>query len=267
MDTQLAGKRKRDEQKRFQAKQQLCIGEAIYFGSKSKSPFHLLSNFAAVLPSDGSWIDIGDGNEYPSTEHAFQAQKFIPSDRKRFAVGGDLSTFDAYKIVVLSKTGKSHTIFKTLNPKLHEDKGNVGVIAKMVTHKDRYPLLGLTLMNPPFEPNDQIWMKLLQSKFSIPRFRNVLLPLQPFPIKGVKDAYLSTAYDGNQYLVEFSKSAMRFSVFYGGLIDKATGELHGQNRMGLLLMELRDHLKSDTPLNLQNYNYNMDSDQNEDNDD
>ena len=58
----------------------------INFWSNGKSPFHNLSNFASI--PDGIKYD---GIIYTSTEHAFQAQKYIQIHRQRFSITGDLA--------------------------------------------------------------------------------------------------------------------------------------------------------------------------------
>ena len=66
----------------------------INFWSNGKSPFHNLSNFASI--PDG--IDY-DGIIYSSTEHAFQAQKYILSHRHRFSITGDLGGWNGLRLV------------------------------------------------------------------------------------------------------------------------------------------------------------------------
>lgn len=51
-------------------------------------PYHKLSNFYET-PVDYQ------GLRYPSSEHAYQATKY--NEKKRFAIGGDLSTMVALK--------------------------------------------------------------------------------------------------------------------------------------------------------------------------
>lgn len=73
-----------DEYRKFQPSDEY---QMILFSSKSKPPFHQFSNFH-YIPGG---MDM-DGIVYPSTEHAFQAQKFIVRDRVRFSITGDLGS-------------------------------------------------------------------------------------------------------------------------------------------------------------------------------
>ena len=66
---------------------------AINFWSNGKEPLNNLSNLALI--SDGIEYD---GKIYPSTEHAFQAQKYIESQRDRFSIRGDLGVWNGLKL-------------------------------------------------------------------------------------------------------------------------------------------------------------------------
>ena len=66
----------------------------INFWSNGKAPYHNLSNFASIPHG----IDY-DGMIYPSTEHAFQAQKYIQNQRCRFSITGDLGVWDGLNLV------------------------------------------------------------------------------------------------------------------------------------------------------------------------
>lgn len=64
--------------------------EVVAFYSCGIKPFHKLSNFALI--KDG--IKFNKLLFY-STEHAFQAQKYIKEQRIRFSVEGDLGNVDS----------------------------------------------------------------------------------------------------------------------------------------------------------------------------
>ena len=67
----------------------------INIWSNAKQPFCALSNFA--------FIEQGIEYEniiYPSTEHAFQAQKYLLKDRVRFSINGDLGNWDGLALLV-----------------------------------------------------------------------------------------------------------------------------------------------------------------------
>ena len=66
----------------------------INFWSNGKVPFHNLSNLASI--PDGINYD---GIIYPSTEHAFQAQKYIQNQRQRFSITGDLGVWNGLRLV------------------------------------------------------------------------------------------------------------------------------------------------------------------------
>jgi hypothetical protein len=142
-------------------------------------------------------------------------------------------------------------------------KNSIGVIAQMAARPKRFPKLGLTLVSPSFKPNDRLWMQLLYLKFSDPRYRDVLLPRSPIK-HNTKSQHvkLSPIYDGTQILVEFVSGAKRNGSFYGAMFDK--DGFFGQNKMGVYLMEIREIIRSGTPLKLMMYNPDMDTEFKED---
>jgi hypothetical protein len=70
------------------------INNYTSFFSNAKYPYYKMSNFNHIKSAI-----IFNGLKYYSTEHAFQAQKYIESDRYRFSVNGDLGTWDGFKLV------------------------------------------------------------------------------------------------------------------------------------------------------------------------
>ena len=175
------------------------------FWSNSKAPFHNLSNFALVP----SGIDY-DGINYPSIEHAFQAQKYIQSQRWRFSTSGDLGAWNGLKLVF-----KPDDYEKKL--KFWSKKGNIGIVAKMATNMKIGKKLGL-IRDEKFQPSDDLWLKLLGKKYSIKYFCDILKSTN------------------GTYLLEFDRGARIKPVFWGGLISDNT--LYGNNQMGKYLMKL-----------------------------
>lgn len=96
----------------------------IYFGSASKEPYNVLSNFhQATVHFRGLTFD--------STEHAYQSTKFV--EVQRFAKGGDLSDFSSFKVfkaIFFGKNASEADAQKKIN--YWSKKGNVGIVAKMV---------------------------------------------------------------------------------------------------------------------------------------
>jgi predicted NAD-dependent protein-ADP-ribosyltransferase YbiA (DUF1768 family) len=66
----------------------LASSDYIYFGSASKEPYNVLSNFHHATVHFRGQI-------FNSSEHAYQSTKFV--EVERFAKGGDLSDFVAFK--------------------------------------------------------------------------------------------------------------------------------------------------------------------------
>ena len=184
----------------------------INFWSNGKVPFHNLSNLASI--PDGINYD---GIIYPSTEHAFQAQKYIQNQRQRFSITGDLGVWNGLRLVY--KTEDYEKKYKKWSK-----KANIGIIAKMATNEKIGKKLGL-IRDENFHSTDELWMKILRKKYSIKYFGDLLK---------------ST---GDIYLLEFDRRANhRFAgsnSFWGGLICNNT--LYGNNQMGKYLMEIRNN--------------------------
>lgn len=183
----------------------------INFWANGKAPFHNLSNFASI--PDG--FDY-DGIIYPSTEHAFQAQKYIQSQRHRFSITGDFGVWNGINLVYKPEEYEKKY-------KYWSKKGNIGIIAKMATNEKIGKKLGL-IRDEKFNSTDELWMKLLGKKYSIKCFNDLLK---------------ST---GDIYLLDFDRGAnnkvMGSNSVWGGLI--ANNSLYGNNQMGKYLMEIQN---------------------------
>lgn len=183
----------------------------INFWSNGKSPFHNLSNLA-LIPGG---IDY-NGIIYSSTEHAFQAQKYIQSQRPRFSITGDLGVWNGLNLIYKSKEYEKKY-------KYWSKKANIGIIAKMATNEKISKKLGL-IRDKNFHSTDELWIKILRKKYSIKYFGDLL--------KSTDDIYL----------LEFNRSVNKFNgnnSFYGGLICDNT--LYGNNQMGKYLMKIRNN--------------------------
>jgi predicted NAD-dependent protein-ADP-ribosyltransferase YbiA (DUF1768 family) len=199
----------------------------IKFYSGGSAPYHKLSNFYKTDV-------IYDGLTYPSSEHAFQAQKFIESDRPRFAYGGDLSTWSAFRdyTKIFFRVKKDQISSDVAEAKISwwSKKDNIGIIPKMATDKVRATKLGLTFND--YIKNEQntkdLFIDILYNKYS----KNLYL----------KKLLLST---DNIYLLEFSRSAKRNCPFWAGIIEKNDEEyvIFGNNAMGKYIMEVRELLR------------------------
>lgn len=195
----------------------------IKFYSNATKPYYKLSNFAYI--KDGIEVD---GIVYPSTEHAFQAQKFIQKDRQRFSTSGDIGKISTGFRLVYPKESKVEVDKKR---DFWMKKENIGILAKMASDEEMSKKLGLTRVDN-FLSSDEQWMKILRAKYSVKEFRDILMSTD------------------NHYILEFEKSAKRRvesgddGPYYAGLIDDDDKyKLYGKNKMGIYLMNIRDSLK------------------------
>jgi predicted NAD-dependent protein-ADP-ribosyltransferase YbiA (DUF1768 family) len=205
----------------------------VLFSSNLSPPFNLLSNLARV--EEG--IEIG-GVRYPSVEHAYQSLKFPRDQKHLLACHGQ---FGDFQILIESDLFYPRLTKEERAKKMEywSKKDNIGIIAKMVTDPTVMAKLGMTPVE--FKRTDETWHHLLQQKFAIERFRNVLLPLIPIPTK-TKNPFVSTHYTGKESLVEFQRSANHSPCFFGALVDAENGNVYGKNYMGRMLMEVRSML-------------------------
>ena len=189
----------------------------VKFFSNAAQPFNLLSNFSLI--DEGIIID---GLEFPSSEHAFQANRFDkPKDRQRFTTDGDLGQVDSgFQLIYGDEWEKKRDWWMK--------KGNIGIIAKLAVSEKYRKDLGLTI-NSKFQSTDELWIKILSAKFSIEKLKSVLL---------------STS---GKYLLEFDRGAKKSQEDYKnppywcGLIED--GKLFGHNIMGHYLMIIRAYIK------------------------
>ena len=104
--------------------------------SKKKS-YYFLSNLNHIKDT----IEYDD-IIYNSVEHAYQAQKFIKSQRERFSINGDLGGWDGFKFFV-----KEEEIIKKINFWIKKD--NIGIIAKMASN-EKYDKKTKLIRDPNF---------------------------------------------------------------------------------------------------------------------
>ena len=185
-------------------------GESVIkFYACGLQPFNKLSNFTLI--KDGITFD---ELTYCSTEHAFQAQKYIQEQRIRFSIQGDLGNEETgFELVFGDNWKKKHQYWMK--------KKNIGIIAKMATNKKIGKKLGL-IRDANFSSTNELWLSILTQKFNIHEFKMVLQ---------------ATA---NNYLLEFDRGAKRSSPKWAGIINDGT--LYGNNLMGKYLMAIRDTL-------------------------
>jgi predicted NAD-dependent protein-ADP-ribosyltransferase YbiA (DUF1768 family) len=212
----LEGKRKKAKQAHEQSLPLHTGKEIVQFCPRSKKAIACLSSCveAAVTVN---------GRQYPTAEHAYQAQKIKNGDaRKRFEVGGDLSSWAAVSTVwpASSQVGQKLAYWRK--------RKMLGNVALMATKPNRAHTLGIEMKKPhTFHTVDDaaaVWLPILRSKFEVPALREKLVATN------------------SAYLVEFNRGAKKKTLRWQGLVDKDTGELHGKNWMGLLMMQLRTEL-------------------------
>lgn len=193
-------------------------GESVVpFWANGKSGVCELSNFS-LIPEGIQPFD--DGLVFPSSEHAFQSRKYLEQDRARFSVDGDLGTEDAFRLVFRKEEWEK-------KKKYWMKKNNIGIVAKMATNKNVGIKLGLR-RDPGFTSTWDLWSTILHCKFSKEPFRTLLLDT------------------GDQYLLEFGRGAKREeekgeSPIWNGIV--VNQRLYGQNRMGVYLMCVREHIQ------------------------
>ena len=184
--------------------------KCIYFYSNAKPPYFKLSNFYKTNVCY-------NGINYPSSEHAFQAQLVLDKYKTMFSCNGILGslTTEAFKYL-----GESE---KKLQQKVdfYSRKKMVGILAKMGIKKMKK--MGMT--------------KNMTSKDVVTIFLDILV--QKYKDTELKLLLQST---GDKYLLEFERSATRLKkksiiTRWGGII--VDDHVIGSNQMGQLLMEVR----------------------------
>lgn len=193
----------------------------IYFGSGTK-----LKELSNLYQCDILW----DGNVYCSVEHVYVSLKFIKEDRCRFMKGGDLGSFDGlliHKNIFYSNTLSEEDVIKKIS--YWEKRKCIGIIAKLSGNVKNAKKLGLTFDgdNKSNKAKEMIFMRILRIKFQNEFFKNILKETN-----GLE-------------LIEFGKSCKRnfdsgIHEQWCGLVDN--GVVYGQNKMGKLLMKVRNEL-------------------------
>ena len=193
--------------------------DVVTFGSGTRNRWP--SNFAAI---EGGMLL--DGHIWPSTEHYFQAWLRVdPEDWHRLALGGDLSSLDALKLLYAPEVAAKKIRHWTFSA----EPICVGIVAKMVVNPDwnrklATPLKLVTRDVSPKQMSD-LWMRILTTKFeACPQFRTALKA------------------SGNKLLVEFdrmakSKSDKGKEPFWTGMVKD--GVIYGHNMMGKYMMSVR----------------------------
>lgn len=195
------------------------------FGSGMKNGANQLSNlFAHTI--------VVDGKVYPSAEHAYQSRKF-EGQEKRFETGGDLTKWSAMGLFVKEDKKESKIAY-------WGKKRMIGIIAKMATNPQHNRK---TRLPQKTKVRQDIFEDILRNKFKKGS------PLRPL--------LLAT---GEKYLVEFDRGAKRMETHptkprrsrWAGLAEpvdkddlKKGYKLYGDNRMGLLLMKIRDEIRKE----------------------
>ena len=122
--------------------------EIVYFSSGAG--VYVLSNLTSCK------LDL-DGLEWPSLEHWYQATKFVPKDRQRFAKGGDLANLDAFRLHrgVFVKREKEEGSMKHWGANKKKPE-MVGIVAKMASNPSRAQRIRLRMLPKQAETEDRI---------------------------------------------------------------------------------------------------------------
>lgn len=184
-----------------------------------------LSNFAAakVVLREAA---------YPSSEHAYQATKFIAEDRPRFQVGGDLATFDTFlKFYPAQEAAKKIKFWSSTRG--GKRPSMIGIVAKMASLPTRSVELGLT-----FECYEESHDR---EEELIAIFKEILIAKytqNPLSLSALKAT-------GDATLVEFGRLAGRDTAagrppLWTGLVKD--GQILGNNLMGRIMEMVRTEL-------------------------
>lgn len=216
------------------------------FSNFHNSPFnlkeeHLSTTFKTIFPEISKWITAQDGVTFPSSEHAWHSLK--SGNLETFLKFCDDGEFTTLQSEFFSKFLKKMSLDDAEKKvKYWGRKKQFGIVARLaVSDPERDEIVGVkgginrASRETLFKTNEDeatVWKDILRQKY-----------LQN---KDLLDALLKT--DG-KYLLEFSVSAKRNAIKeknpiverYAGFIDE-DGKLYGENRMGVLLAELRDEL-------------------------
>ena len=204
--------------------------EVVYFSSGA-GVYHLSNLTRCELRLDG--------DEWTSLEHWYQATKFVPKDRRRFAKGGDLADLDAFRLHrgIFVKRDKEERSMKHWGANKKKPE-MVGIVAKMASNPSRAQRLGLRMLPKQAETADRIpemielFRRGLHAKFAQnPEMRAMLLAT------------------GDKRLVEFGRGAERETKkgnppLWNGMWVESTKEVVGRNLMGEIMMQVRDDVSA-----------------------
>lgn len=167
----------------------------IVFWSGAKEPYHKLSNFYECRVSF-------DGITYPSSEHAFQAQRVPLKERHELlSINGLLADFETGfryffpRDVTKAEKKASHW----------GKKRNIGILAKMLIKKKTKS--GESLLDMTSEECASVFFKILKAKYT----QN----------EDLKSLLLGTV---GRYLLEFDKGAERMKKKRRGMSMGRTGK-------------------------------------------
>jgi predicted NAD-dependent protein-ADP-ribosyltransferase YbiA (DUF1768 family) len=230
------------------------------FKQKGALPIHLLSNLA-IVESGVTY----EGITYPSVEHAYQAQKFSRRTREMFSVHGPYGNpednfhagWTKYFNAITPRGDNAKKIADYKNKDYQKSKQNtMGVLAKMVNTQTRATksrkkpfteALGLELdKNWDFNgTHEQLWLKLLRSKYEDPFMQDLLL--------STGDAYLIEFQNVEKMFEENEegkkvKTDRDYIDFYTAYYDKDKKMCKHCNEptcnaMGKFLMKIRDEIR------------------------
>lgn len=227
-----------------------------YFGSGSKVPYNLMSNFAHIhivmaydevpaalmklCPDFAKWIPRYVGIRFPSSEHLWQALK--ANNAKTFydfTIDGRWGRLSAAAFLAFApKTQSAGEQQKWALGKYQvwSAKDNVGILAKMASNPDYAEQLNYvpgedmiyereTPATPELEK--EVWLAILRLKFDS----------HPYGARA-KRLLLET---GHEYLLEHVRGAVKqpLEEHWGGCYDKKKKQIVGQNNTGRYIMALR----------------------------
>jgi predicted NAD-dependent protein-ADP-ribosyltransferase YbiA (DUF1768 family) len=191
------------------------------FWSSAKQPWHRLSNFQEMPVRYG-------GRDYPSSEHAFQAQLDMRGP-EMYMTNGPLVAYTAQSF---RETGAF--------PGMDEDKlqrkadwwaqkANIGILAKLAIKraKDKKMKKSMTI-----DECALVFLEILLDKFDRnPTLKDVLL--------NTRDTYLLEFERGAERVFRKSNGAKR--TRWGGMV--VDGKIMGDNQMGKWMMVVRKELQ------------------------
>lgn len=189
--------------------------KVMSFFSNAKPPLHLLSNFAEM-------VVVLNGEEYPSSEHAFQAS--LSKERKEdFTKNSKIGTLTTAAFIT---AGVKHTEIKKKHA-YWSKKRNIGILAKMYIKVLKQSGQKRVLS---FQECETLFKRILLDKYiRNPHAKKVLLDT------------------GDAYLLEFCRGAEKdykkngeINRWGGMIVD---GKVLGHNQMGALMMWVREELK------------------------